>query len=65
LCPLFKIQIHTIEEIYQEAGEDNILMGNYYKWCNEVFKCEQGIEVEDIAELEVLFVKLFDSRKEN
>jgi len=34
LCSSFKIQIKTIESIYQEICQDKQLIENYYKWCS-------------------------------
>jgi hypothetical protein len=62
LCSSFKIQIKTIEEIYQEISQDKKLIENYYKWCSDAFKCEQGIEVDEISQLIDLFGKLFNNR---
>ncbi len=63
LCSSYKIEIKTIEETYQQISQDKKLIESYYKWCNEVFKCEQGIQVENISQLMDLFVKLFENRK--
>lgn len=63
LCSSFKIKIKTIEEIYRNTSKDKELIEIFYKWCNEVFSCEQGIEIEDISQLEGLFIKLFEKRK--